>query len=210
MNHPDERLRDQLESEALYDILEYEIAPMFYDRDEQGIPYQWVDRVRRSMSIIGPRVSAERMVRDYCTELYIPAGRSARAVADIAAPREFAGWQGRIRRAWPEVRIHDVACETPEPTAGSSMRLTANVALGELTEADVRVEAILGRKTTTGELIAPTAYPMTLGGEYGEGRWGVDIELDDPGAFGYTVRVVPNHALLRSPAELGLVQFPRP
>ena len=208
VDHPDERLRDHLESEAMYDILEYEIAPMFYDRDEQGIPQQWVDRIRRSMSIIGPRVAAERMVRDYCTELYIPAGRSARAVADLAATREFAQWQERVRRAWPNVRIHDVALETAQPTAGSSMRLTANVALGELAADDVRVEAVVGRKTPAGELIDPVSYPMSLGGDYGEGRWGVDIDLDDPGAFGYTVRTVPKHALLRSPAELGLVQFP--
>ncbi|RRJ88784.1 alpha-glucan family phosphorylase [Gulosibacter macacae] len=204
----DERQRDLLESEALYDLLEHEIAPLFYDRDEQGIPQDWVSKVRRSMSIVGPQVSAERMVRDYCTELYMPAGRSARAALNEGAAREFAEWQQKVRASWPLVVVHDVRNETASPVAGGNVEITAKVSLGDLEAKDVKVEAIIGRVDEAGNLVAPRSVEMALNG-WDDDRWGASIEIDDPGNFGYTVRAVPKHALLRSPAEMGLVQLPR-
>lgn len=204
----DGRLRDTLESEALYDLLEHEIAPLFYDRDAQGLPNAWIDKVRRSMSIIGPQVSAERMVRDYCTELYIPAGRSSRAVQRGDAAAEFAAWKQRVEASWPCVVVDDVRNDTPEAISGGAVRLSARVDLGELGADDVRLEAVLGRPGEHGEIVDPEVFEMRLD-EGADGRWSVEIPVDDPGEFSYTVRAVPKHALLRSPAELGLVQFPR-
>lgn len=204
----DQRQRDLLESEALYDLIEFEIAPMFFDRDATGLPKEWVDRVRTSMSEVGPQVTAERMVRDYCTELYIPAGRSSRAVRDLSAPREFAEWQQRVRQAWSKVVVRDVRNETAQPTTGNDVQLSAHVELGELQEQDVRVEALIGEVNEFGDLEKPQALPMSRD-DAQAGRWVAQVPFDVPGKFGFTVRAVPQHALLRSPAEMGLVQFPR-
>ena len=203
----DPRTRDTLEAQSLYDILEHRIAPMFYDRDERGIPQDWMTKVRDSMSVLGPQFSAERMVRDYVTELYLPAGRSARAIEGTAAPRELSGWKQRVESAWPSVVLSNVRIETEAPAAGGVVRVTASVALGELSRDDVRVEAIAGAKDAFGELVEPQSYEMTP--DFGEERYSVEIPVDLPGELGYTVRVVPRHALLRSPAELGLVRLPR-
>ena len=204
----DQRQRDLLESEALYDLIEFEIAPMFFDRDATGLPKEWVDRVRTSMSEVGPQVTAERMVRDYCTELYIRAGRSSRAVRDLSAPREFAEWQQRVRQAWSQVVVRDVRNETAQPTTGNDVQLSAHVELGELQEQDVRVEALIGEVNEFGDLERPQALPMSRD-DVEAGRWVAQVPFDVPGKFGFTVRAVPQHALLRSPAEMGLVQFPR-
>ena len=204
----DQRLRDQLESQALYDIIEHEIAPMFFDRDATGLPKAWVDRVRSSIAEIGPAVTAERMVRDYCTELYIPAGRSARAVHDLAAPRAFAQWQQRVRDAWNQVVVRDVINETEQPVTGADVVISAQVELGELSAEDVRVEALVGRTDEAGSLVKPIAIEMQRD-EHSDTRWFVNVPFDNPGTFGFTVRAVPKHELLRSPAEMGLVQFPR-
>ena len=209
VEHHDGRHRDLLESRALYDLLEHEIAPLFYDRDAQGIPQGWIDRVRRSMSIIGPKVSAERMVRDYCTELYIPAGRSSRTAQLNGSARDYAAWQQQVAAAWPSVLVHDVRNETPEALTGGCVRITAKVDLGELRPDDVRVEAIIGGAgAIAGEIAEPEAFEMHLGG-WDDERWGVEIPFDAPGRFSYTVRAVPKHELLFSPAEMGLVKFPR-
>ena len=207
--HSDPRTRDLLEAHSLYDILEHRIVPMFYDRDERDVPQDWMTKVRDSISIIGPQVSAERMVRDYVTELYLPAGRAARRVADAAAPRDFAAWQDRVAHAWNDVRLAQVRHETATPVAGSSVRISALVHLGEaLHRDDVRVEAIAGRKDpVTGELLRPATFEMQPDFSVDE-RYYVDIPVDQPGEIGYTVRVVPQHELLRSPAELGLVRLP--
>lgn len=205
--HSDPRTRDLLEANSLYDILEHEIVPMFFDRDERDVPQHWMTKVRDSLSIVGPQVSAERMVRDYVTELYLPSGRTARRVADLAAPREYAAWLERMNGAWSQVRLTDVRSETAAPTAGGHVRISATVHLGALDPHDVRVEAVVGDKGVTGELLNPERFEMHADFSVEE-RYYVDIPVDRPGELGYTVRVVPQHELLRSPAELGLVRTP--
>ncbi|KAB1653433.1 glycosyltransferase family 1 protein [Pseudoclavibacter chungangensis] len=206
--HGDARTRDRMESASLYDLLEHSIAPMFYDRDERGVPQEWLGKVRDSISILGPQISAERMVRDYVTELYLPAGRAAVAVADAAAPRAFAEWQRTVERAWPAVQVTQVASETPAPVAGGEVRIRATVELGELSDDDVRVEVVVGTRGEHGDLVDTATVPMHADAGTPDVYTAV-VPVDRPGEFAYTVRAVPRHELLKSPAELGLVRLPR-
>jgi starch phosphorylase len=73
---PDERRRDGLEADALFALLEDEIVPMFYDRSDTGLPLAWLDKIRVSLRNLGPRVTAERMLREYVDRLYEPASVS--------------------------------------------------------------------------------------------------------------------------------------
>jgi starch phosphorylase len=157
----DPHQRDAWEAQALYDILEHQVVPMFYDRDAQGIPHAWVDKVRRSMSQVGPQVAAERMVRDYVRELYLPAGRTARLAADLDSCGAFADWQQRVRDGWHGVAVTDVRNESGTIVAGDVARISAQVELGALEPSDVLVEAIAGRVGADGELIAPQRRAMT-------------------------------------------------
>jgi starch phosphorylase len=200
----DPHQRDAWEAQALYDILEHQVVPMFYDRDAQGIPHAWVDKVRRSMSQVGPQVAAERMVRDYVRELYLPAGRTARLAADLDSCGAFADWQQRVRDGWHGVAVTDVRNESGTIVAGDVARISAQVELGALEPSDVLVEAIAGRVGADGELIAPQRRAMTRAEP---GRYEVETATNETGEFGYTVRVVPHHELLRSPAELGLIRY---
>lgn len=206
VEHVDERTRDHLESQALYDILENEIAPLFYDRDERGVPVAWMHRVRASMTRIAPRVAAERMVRDYVNELYLPAGRSARRVAVEGAPAAYVEWIAGVSAAWHDVAVTGVRVATAAPLAGGPLRVEAEVSLGALSADDVRVEAVLGRVGALGDLEGAERFTMTPTGD--GSTYAVDVPVDVPQSLGYTVRVVPDHELLRSPAELGLVRFP--
>ncbi|WP_424467788.1 alpha-glucan family phosphorylase [Pseudoclavibacter helvolus] len=203
----DERTRDALEAGALYDILEHEIAPLFYERDERGLPTEWVEKVRRSISVVGPKVAAERMVRDYINDLYLPAGRSARVASDLESTRAFAGWLRDVRAAWPSVRVESVTAPGDEAATGRGVRLSARLALGELTPDDVLVEAVFGVPDESGELRAPRIAAMHPVLE-GSTDFAVEIPVDQPGRLGYTVRVQPKHAYLQAPAELGLVRLP--
>ena len=73
VENTDAPTRDRLESLALYDLLERQAAPLFYDRNDDGLPVGWVERMRKSLSVLAPKVSATRMVRDYVTDYYRPA-----------------------------------------------------------------------------------------------------------------------------------------
>ncbi|MEO7124721.1 MAG: alpha-glucan family phosphorylase, partial [Nakamurella sp.] len=143
----DDARRDELEAAALYDLLENRVAPLFYDRGPEGRPDGWIDRIRHTLSYLGPRVQATRMVRDYVEQYYEPAARAARPlVSDPAAAVAFAQWQTTVRAAWPQVRIVgiDVSGIDTDPALGHTMTVRAYLDLGGLTHDDVSVEVVAG------------------------------------------------------------------
>lgn len=202
----DRDLRDRVEADALYDILEHGIAPLFYDRDDQGTPKGWLQKVRNSLVQIAPRVTAARMVRDYVTDLYLPAAAAARTfAADPSLRSTFTAWKASLSDAWPGVAVTDVrlaGVQGDRVATGGELELTAAVDLAGLTDDDVVVEAVVGAVGDDGEIADPTLIPLQRGAD---GRYGARFTLARPGEVGYTVRVVPQHAVLASRAELGAV-----
>jgi starch phosphorylase len=199
--------RDDLEAAALYDLIEEEVAPRFYDVDSSGVPTRWVELMRHTLTSLGPKVQATRMVRDYVEQLYRPAALAGRALnADYDGAVELARWKHRVREAW-----HDVAIEHVESAAadvfemGERLRLRAFVCLGALTPDDVDIQVVHGRVGRDDELTEPAVTSLAAAESYeaGRHRFEGEVLLDRTGAFGYTVRVVPKHKLL-SGAELGL------
>nr|BFE83122.1 hypothetical protein GCM10020093_057230 [Planobispora longispora] len=95
--------RDELEASALYDLIDHEVADRFYDRPGEGLPRRWLEMVRHTLSSLGPKVLAGRMLRDYVVELYLPAAKSARALSGGGheQAKGFASWKLRVGRAWP-------------------------------------------------------------------------------------------------------------
>ncbi|GII92583.1 alpha-glucan family phosphorylase [Sinosporangium siamense] len=206
--------RDELESQALYDLIQIEVADRFYDRAADGLPRRWLEMVKHTLTSLGPKVLAGRMLRDYVVDLYNPAALSARALSarGFEQARGFAAWKLRVTRAWPGVRVEHVETsgvgDTPE--VGTALDLRATIALGELEPGDVLVQAAYGRVGLHDELTAPQYATMSAAevGDDGKACFTGTVPLDRTGAFGYSVRVVPNHPLMASPAELGLIAVP--
>ncbi len=207
--------RDELEAQALYELLGKSVAPLFYERDADGIPLGWVERIRHALRSLGPKVQAERMVREYTTALYVPAAAASRARTDaegFGPARALAAWKSRVIQAWPQVRIEHVESGAAGQLLGSVLAVRVSVALGELSPDDVTVEVVYGRPDEDGEIVAPAYATLAAEGTSGASgleRYCGEVPLDRPGPFGYTVRVLPHHALLDSRAEMGLVTFPQ-
>src|SRR6266496_3259324 len=213
--------RDALEASALYDVLGQHVAPLFYDRDNDGLPRRWIEMVKHTLSSLGPKVLASRMLHEYVTQLYAPAARTSRALAapgadgtSYAAARDLAEWKRRIARGWSGVRIEHVEASAAELKIGSQLTVRASVALGELSPDDVTVELVYGRAGEDDEIIGPSYSALCVEGSDTDGadspvfRYCGSVKLDLAGPFGYTVRVLPRHELLASRAELGLVALP--
>ncbi len=205
--------RDDLEAAAVYDLLESSVLPRFYERSG-GVPRRWTEMVRHTLRSLGPEILASRMVRDYVVALYTPAAASAAAMAadDYAAARALADWKRRVVAAWPGVRVDHVESSGigDTPQLGNTVAIRALVTLGPLAPDDVDVQAAYGRVGAADELRASRTASLRPAGPAGEGQWAYEgsVPLDLTGAFGYTVRVLPRHDLLASPAELGLVAAP--
>jgi starch phosphorylase len=207
--------RDELEAAALYDLLSQSVAPLFYDRDADGLPRRWLEMVAHTLLTLGPRAQATRMVRQYVTEFYLPAAQSSRALAVGEGPfggaRSLASWKERVIKAWPTVAIEHVEANDGEQGPGARLDVRASVALGDLSPQDVAVQVVYGRAGDDDEIIDPSFADLSLETEPSGGsaaRFAGEAELSRPGPFGYTVRVLPRHPLLANPAEMGLVTLP--
>ncbi len=205
--------RDDLESVALYDLIENDVAPKFYDLDGEGVPARWIEMVRHTLKSLGPKVLATRMVRDYIRQLYTPATVTSRALNnDFAGATALAAWKKKVRANWPAVRVEHVDSEglSDAPEVGDVLSVRAFVGLGELGPDDVDVQVVHGVIDPDDALVDTTTGSLTVAEAYEGGRWRFDgtVTLDHSGAFGYTVRVIPRNDLLASPAELGVVALP--
>ncbi len=212
----DEDRRDALEAAGLYDLLEHQVAPRFYDQGRDGLPSRWIEMVRHTLTVLGPKVLAGRMVRDYVEQLYAPAARSHRAVQGPAAA-ELAGWKRRVRQEWPRVAVDEVEAVAAagavgeDAELGATLTLRVQVALGGLDPSDVDVQLLSGPVDAGDRLTAPVAQslkPVARPDVAGRCTFEGSLTLDRTGAFGYTARVLPAHPLLADPAEPGLVAVP--
>ncbi|SON61393.1 Glycogen phosphorylase [Mycobacterium simulans] len=212
----DEDRRDDLESSALYNLLEQAVAPKFYERDEHGVPPRWIEMVRHTLQTLGPKVLASRMVRDYVEHYYTPAAQSLRKTvaihadgSEFGAARELAAYRARVEEAWPKIEITDVdSTGLPDtPLLGSKLTLTATVQLAGLAPDEVLVQAVLGRVDAGDALLDPVTVEMSYAGsaEGGNQVFSTTTPLPLAGALGYTVRVLPRHPMLAASNELGLV-----
>jgi starch phosphorylase len=207
----DEETRDEIEANALYELIENEVAPRFYDLDtSEKLPIRWIEMVRHTLKSLGPKVVSSRMLRDYVQQLYLPAAAAAHAInTSFDGARELAAFKARVRSGWEHVRIDHVESGglSDSPEVGGTLDLRVFVSLGSLAPDDVAVQVVHGRVKGEDDLIDPVVSTLELAETYEGGRHRFEghLVLDRPGPFGYTVRVLPKHTGLASGAEVGLV-----
>jgi starch phosphorylase len=211
----DEHARDDIEANALYDLIEHEVAPRFYDTasdgaGSDGLPIRWIEMLRHTLKSLGPKVLSSRMVRDYVEQLYVPAAGAARSINEtFNGAQELAEFKARIRAGWDQVHIDhvDSAGVSESPEVGGALDLKVFVSLGALSPDDVEVQVVHGRVKGEDNLVAPSVSSLHVAESYEAGRHRFEghLVLDQPGPFGYTIRVLPHHPALAGPAELGLV-----
>ncbi len=168
--------RDDIEAAALYDLLEQRVTRVFYERGRSGLPDRWIEMVRRTLSLLGPKVLAGRMVREYVERLYTPAAHAHRAMGPDAA-RELAEWKATVRGAWQGVTVDHVETSVATATAtaelGTTLALRVRVGLGSLRPEDVEVQAVSGRVDEEDRITDATAVALKPVGAPAPGRVGV-------------------------------------
>jgi starch phosphorylase len=129
---------DNAEAEMLYDLLERKVAPEFYTRDDKGIPTTWVARMRESMARLTPRFSANRTVREYTEEHYLPAAAAyhLRAANKGAVGKQMVDWRHNLEQKWATLRFG----ETKVETRGQQHAFEVQICLNDLDPKAVRVE----------------------------------------------------------------------
>ena len=217
--------RDVLEAELMLGMLEEEVLPLYYGRDEGGCPGDWVRRSKRAMATVITRFNMRRVLVDYRHGLYAPAAEHARRLAadGSTGARTLAEWKQRVRQAWPRVSLKLLSDAARDLPRGERLRLRIAAGLNGLAPADMRVEFVAQRLLPEADLSPPplSSYGRTAR----EGLWQVpftatdeqdadgavifalDVEPPECGQFRTEVRIYPWHELLSHPHELGLMKW---
>jgi starch phosphorylase len=202
--------QDEVEAETLYDLLERDVVPTFYDRGVDRLPRRWIARMKASISTLCHFVNTHRMVRQYTEEFYMPAAsRYGQITAEgMARAKALAVWRSRAEQNWSQVRVEEVAAESSaELAVGTEVRVRARINLGALAPEDVAVELYVGQLSAAGEIIKEKVERMQPAGT-GEKKtytFQAAVPCTKSGQHGYTVRVLPQHPDLATPFLPGLI-----
>ena len=204
--------QDRIESETLYEILEREVVPTFYDRGRDGLPRTWVQRMKTAIRTICPVFNTHRMVQDYTNMYYLPLAERRAVLRADKRKRSLAlaAWKDRIRQNWGKVHIPNVeSASTDSLSFGSELKVAADVFLDSLEESDVNVEIYYGDIDPLGRIPKGRAVKMRFAGKKTDGicRFEGSIPCDKTGQLGFSVRAVPSHPDLATPHETALITW---
>ena len=210
--YDDPNYQDQVEAEALYDLLERDVVPTFYDRGPDRIPRKWIEHMKASISRICPFANTHRMVKDYTCQFYLKAHEQFRLLErdKAARARSLAAWVAHVREQWPQVRVREVSQGSDATLrVGATLLVQARIQLAALSPEDLTVELYVGHLNPAGDIVNAVSVPMKA-----RERDRQDMFLFEAvtpctrsGRHGFTVRVRPYHPDLVVPFLPNLLRW---
>ena len=209
--YQDQNTADEADSLDLYERLEEDIIPLYYELGEDQVPNGWVATMKESIKTIAPVFSTRRMVKDYTDLLYIPAIHHYDTLAqdNFTKAKELAVWKRQFQEAWPEVAVEAHAPRDGKLPIGAKVTIEAWIKLGRLTPDDITVE-LISAHDEDGKLLDQTVSPMQLSADTradGSVHYVGEYTTNTGGSRVFGVRVLPNHPSLFNKHELGLVRW---
>jgi starch phosphorylase len=209
-SYTDFNVQDQLESQALYDLLEKQIIPLFYKRSADNIPREWIGRMKNCMRKLAPVFNTNRMVREYAEKFYVPSDARGRVLGANGLERAIAlsHIKDKLQQRWGGIRIVGVHNSgNGHFHVGDDMNVEVLVDLPDLDPKDVRVQLYAGPISATGEIGAAQVLNMTHSKLIANNRhmYSGTLSCAASGRQGFAVRVLPADADLATPFEPGLI-----
>ncbi len=226
----DEARRDAEDARTLYEILQDDVIPLYYERGKYGYSPGWVHMAKRSVATVLPRFNMNRVLHEYIHDFYVPAARQGRRLdADgHAGAQTLARWKARVKKAWPRVNLKRLDNPLPQIRYGEQLSFEVAAELAGLEPDDVVVELLISRRHESKEAIVGgmfnegTSRPGWLLGDAspydaraqfsavqkldGSGyRYRLDLKPEWCGRLSYQIRMYPYHELLTHPFEVGLM-----
>jgi starch phosphorylase len=209
--YQDHVYQDQVESSALYDLLEKDIVPLYYSRGVDGLPRPWIARMRKSLKLT-PTFSTNRMLYEYGEHFYRPAAsyHTRLGASNFQRARGLAAWKSFVQQHWGEVRVESAEAAQPGGRAvGQGFEVRASVRLGAIDPKDVCVEIYFGPLDPQGLIQEGQCVGMALEStrEPGAHRYLGTIDCERTGMLGWTVRIRPCHPDANNLFSTGLLTW---
>lgn len=224
-SYEDTAYQDMVESQAIYNMLENEVVPLFYTRSADKLPRAWINRVKNSIQFIAPRFNTDRMVGEYAQNSYIPAAQRWQYLTaeEMTRVKALSQWKTNIRSAWSELAIKDVKVSVksndaeqelspraPQLKVGQSLKVQALVKLGRLAPEDISVQLYCGQVDSWGEIRDGSAIEMDCEkstDQPDEHLFTGLMPCKASGRQGLAVRLLPKHPDLINAKDIGLIQW---
>jgi starch phosphorylase len=196
-DYNDSNYQDEIESKSLYNLLEQDVIPLFYDRGLNGLPRNWIKKMKTSMVSLCPRFNTHRMLEEYVEWFYRPAQTYTERLSaeHLAEAKALAEWYRKIEANWAKVSIVEVKQEGPDELAiGEKLEITVMVQLGELVPEDVKIEVYYGHIDPEGRFADRRLLLMDpVQSDNGVYLFRSTLTCRQTGKFGYHIRVSPHH-----------------
>ncbi len=206
-------LQDEIESRLIYEAIEKELVPLYYNRGVDKLPRGWIQMMKNSMRTLGPKFTSHRMVSEYAQKFYFNSfeKRADLMKNECAKVREFSSWKSKVQNNWTNVKFISITEDdkSKELKVGEKYSIHAEIELGELTPDDVDVQIYFG-KVDNGSGQPHNYVQMANQPKKKTGTYYIykgEISCSDTGQFGFTLRILPKHTLLINQFELGLIRW---
>ncbi|MFW6286786.1 MAG: alpha-glucan family phosphorylase, partial [Candidatus Sumerlaeota bacterium] len=209
--YDDLELQDSIESQALYDMLEKEVVPVFYGRAADGLPRAWLSRMKACIQQLSGAFGTARMLNDYVLKSYLPAAQSGGKLLDkdLESAKNLSDWLKHVHKHWDGVKLKQVkAPDSRDLPVGESLPVEVTLQLGEIKPADVLVQLYHGKLNPKEEIT--DARTTVLDFDHSNDGTHVfkgEIETDCSGKFGFAVRVLPHNDLMATMFDAELVYW---
>jgi len=204
----DEAQRNIDDAASLYHLLQHEVAPTYYHRNESGFSDAWVGISKRAMISSIPNFNTDRMVAEYTERFYVPASEHGMRMAadNFKSARALAEWKTKVRKLWSKIglRLLNGGDAEFDTAFGEELQLSVQVDLDGLSAEDIKVEVMLLRPTRDGGF---KPYRMIDMEHVKGGIYQVNLLPDDSGDFAYHIRAYPTHSDLAHPLAMGLMTY---
>jgi starch phosphorylase len=206
----DADVQDEADSLSLYQRLEEEIIPLYYERDADGIPHGWIAVMREAICSCAPAFSMRRMVKEYTNRFYVPEMQEGIRIEEshFDQARVLAAWKERVRRAWQSMELYAEGQRDGQLSLGEGVDMRAWVKAGDLGPNDLAVELVFGvardDHVTVQQALSMNYIKKELDGSL---RYELRLQPPESGSIAYGVRVLPNHPDLTNRLEMGLIRW---
>ena len=206
----EEYRRSREEAQSLYEILEDQIVPMYYNRGKLGYSEPWVKMAKQSISTLLPQYNSTRMVGEYLSKFYLAATKQWRRFSDnqFENATRLSTWKTRINEAWREVRLHRRDAPVKRIDYGNDLRFEVALQLNGLKPEDIVVELLLGRPLVGHDQTKNKHFRFHSTGTADAGGmhiYALELKPELCGSLDYKIRAYPWHELMTHPLEMGLM-----
>jgi glycogen phosphorylase len=200
--------QNYIESNQLYNLLEEEIIPLFYKKQVDGIPREWVNKMKECIKSISPYFNTNRMVSEYCAKSYIPAYKLASKLEEnnYKALKELTVFKEKLKKEWSEIKILKLNSDSPPHLkVGDTISIRAEIQIGNLSPQDIKAELFFGLINSKGKIQNPETQEMHQ--EKEKNIYTCKISCKQSGHYGYTARIIPKNELLPKASEPELIAW---